>query len=79
MSFTRIHTAEKTFGDEKLWLGVYADRSACLYINSTIDGQVIGARAIDADEDGSDIALCGDAKTWFDKELAAGRAKAGGK
>ena len=77
MSFTRIHTVEKTFGDEKLWLGVYADRSACLYINNATDGQIIGARAIDAKEDGSDIAICGDVKTWFDKELAAGRAKAG--
>lgn len=76
MSFTRIHTVEKTFEAERFWLGVYVDKSAALIVN-TIDGQPVFSRCIDPDEDGADIAIGGEAKTWFDLELAAGRAKVG--
>jgi len=78
MSFTRVHTVEHKGDVESYWLGVYVDGSASFYIIDKT-GDTVAARSLEPHEDGFDIAICGDVKTWFDKELATGRAKAGGK
>ena len=78
MSFNPVHTAEHKSGVESYWICVYADGSASVYISDKT-GDTVAARSLDPHEDGSDIAICGDVKTWFDKELAAGRAMVGGK
>ena len=77
MSFNRVHTVEHKGDVESYWLGVYADGSASFYIDDNATGDTVAARSLDPYDDGSDIAICGDVKTWFDKELAAGRVKAG--
>jgi hypothetical protein len=69
-----IHFAAQSFGPERLGLGVWADGSAILAFVE--NGDVQGMRDIEPHEDGTDIALLSDAKEWFDRELAAGRAKA---
>jgi hypothetical protein len=74
MSFTRVHNAETTIGDEKYALVVYADQSAVFAIVAA--GSLQSERSLGPDEDGSDVAISGEARAWFDKELAAGRSKA---
>ena len=75
MSLVQRHSATEQFGDETMSLLVYPDGSASFAI---LQGNAVQSmRSLDPHEDGSDIAICGDVKTWFDKELAAGRAKAG--
>lgn len=74
MSFTRVHAAETSFGDEKYALAVYADQSAVFAIVAA--GSLQSERSLDPDEDGSDIAICDEARAWFNKELAEGRSKA---
>ncbi len=73
MSFTRIHDAQTKVGDETLSLLVYADESASFAIFH--GNEVQSMRSLDPHEDGSDIAICGEAKEWFDRELAMGRKK----
>lgn len=72
MSFNNLHTVKKTIGTETFDLRVYVDKSASFTIIE--DGAITCSRLIDEDEDGSDIAIGGEARTWFERELATGRA-----
>jgi hypothetical protein len=73
MSFTRVHTVEKMFGDTKAWLGVYADGSALLLVGE--DYRI----SLASDDTALDILLLGDdasdALQWVDNELRKGRSK----
>ncbi len=71
MSFNVVHDVSRQFGHETMSLRVYVDGSACFAILH--ESMVESMRSIDPDEDGSDIAICGEARQWFDHELAAGR------
>lgn len=71
MSFNIVHDVLRRFGSELHTLRVYADKSATFAILE--GGLVQSMRSIDSDEDGADIAICGEARQWFDQELAAGR------
>ena len=75
MNFTQVHTAEHKGDVESYWICIYANGSALFHIYDNETGACETARLLDPTDDGSDIAICGDVKTWFDKELAAGRAK----
>ena len=60
----------------RIGFGVYADGSASFYISDKTGDKLLqldhrSTRGRFRHRD------CGDVKTWFDKELAAGRAKAG--
>jgi hypothetical protein len=68
-----IHGASHQFHEELHALAVYEDGSALHVI--LFDNEVHSAVNLDPNEDGSDIAICGETKEWFDRELAAGRAK----
>jgi len=68
MSFTRVHTAEKTIDGQNLWLGVYADKSACVQIDGC-------AFAIYPDELAPRIELSDAMRDWLKAELNTGRSK----
>jgi hypothetical protein len=68
MSFTRVHTAEKTIEGQTLWLGVYVDKSACLFIGDR-------AFVIYSDELAPKIELSDKIRDWLNTELTKGRAK----
>ncbi len=70
--FCKYLVVEK-FGDETLGLSVYENQQALFSI--VAGGTVQCVRILEPSEDGSDIAIAGDARTWLDRELAAGRAK----
>jgi len=67
------HVAQLKTGLSFWALTVAADSSASLACatNNVIDFMV----EIDASDDGSNVAICGEPKEWFDLELAAGRAR----
>jgi hypothetical protein len=71
VSFNVVHHVSKQFGPETLTLRVYVDKSATFAIFEGDSAQSM--RSIDPDENGPDIAICGEAREWFDQELAAGR------
>jgi hypothetical protein len=67
------HLAAEKFGDETLGLSVYENQRALFSI--VAGGTIQCVRILEPSEDGSDIAIAADAREWFDRELAAGRAK----
>jgi hypothetical protein len=73
MSDRGIYIAVEKIGDESFGLSVYADSSALFSI--VADGAIQCVRILEPSEDGADIAIAGDARAWFDRELAAGRAR----
>ena len=75
MSSREVYRATDKIGDEWLNLSVFGDSSALF--SSVVHGTIECMRALDPDEDGSDIAITGPVREWFERELATGRAKAG--
>jgi hypothetical protein len=73
VSFNVVHDAEREGRVEAYHLRVYLDKSASFSITEI--ETLMYSRALDSDEDGSDIAIDAETMNWLRVELTAGRAK----
>ena len=69
-----VHLSNLRGEVESYALCVFSDGSAVFGI--VVDNTVDSMRSLAPDENGEDIAITDDVRAWFDRELAAGRAKA---